>query len=1008
MITRFLNSCLLILMLISGVCVADENSFAKWSRIEVTFEGPLSKGMANPNPFSIRLDVLFTGPDGSTFKVPGFYEGDNVGGLNGSTWKVRFSAGQIGRWKYETTSDHPKLNGFKGVFVVTDVPDNAEGFWKWGRLEAVGTAANKIRYLKFRDGPYWLKAGCDDPENFLGGYRNYQSLVKRKAAIDYLADRGINSSYIMTHNIGGDDNDVWPWIGKSAAEAKSNASQNARFDLVKLEEWRQLFEYMQSKGVVPYLILEDDSAWKSYGHQRYYREIIARFGYLPALTFNCGEEANENYQLKESIQLMSLLQKLDPYDHPRGIHNVNSPNEDYVLAESIDFTAIQTGQPGTRKGLQHAIEHNQITREWISFCEKHKRRILVVNFDEGRPEHDRRAWWSAYLAGGVWEAHVKKPYDRPMAAWETIWKELGGARKFMESIPFWEMYPKNELVVEGQAFCLAKPDDVYAFYLPQGGKIKVRLSENTHYEAAWWNPSNGWQDKLQETFDCAGGLQKFEAPADGDWALRVVAKKTTSGLSVENGWYVHGNRAIWGYIQHNGWWRNGQRPNLTRNAPNQVGPNRTEDLDRLTDAMLQFAYPGFEHNFGLWYDRRRDKHDLVRRADNKVEPPFLEQPWARSGKGNAWDGLSQYDLTKFNEFYFRRLKAFADLCDQKGTVLFHNHYMQHALLETDAHYVDFPWRPVNCVQKTGMPDRVPAANDFYDVTLPARRELHVAYIRKCLDVLGSNRNVVFLCSEEYTGPASFMRFWIDTIREWQTETGKVVHIGLSATKDVMDEVLQEPRYSKLISTVDLRYWWYTPEGKLFSPQGGKQVAGRFTSEIKKTTPEQIHRQVLEYRRKYPGNAIIHGNAETRQHAWAAMTAGASMLVGQLPYPGKSDPSDYVSPALCQEIQATYDFVRTHLAGSLQKMTPLDQMIDSDDVVWCLANQGNEYLIYAIRGGEYKLDLSGSSGPFQAQWFDPRSGKLTPEGTGHMQGGRIVKLKSPDQHDWCLWLKRLSR
>lgn len=70
--------------------------------------------------------------------------------------------------------------------------EDASGYWKWGRLESVGTAQNNIRYLKFRDGSYWLKAGCDDPD-FLGNYQNYNTLPKREAAIDYLADRGINS-----------------------------------------------------------------------------------------------------------------------------------------------------------------------------------------------------------------------------------------------------------------------------------------------------------------------------------------------------------------------------------------------------------------------------------------------------------------------------------------------------------------------------------------------------------------------------------------------------------------------------------------------------------------------------------------------------------------------------------------------------------------------------------------------------------------------------------------------
>ena len=183
-------------------------------------------------------------------------------------------------------------------------------------------------------------------------------------------------------------------------------------------------------------------------------------------------------------------------------------------------------------------------------------------------------------------------------------------------------------------------------------------------------------------------------------------------------------------------------------------PNRTEDLDQLTDNMLRYGYPGFEHNYGLWFDRRRDAHDTGPRESADVAPPFLEQPWARSQEGRAADGLPRYDLTRFNDWYFGRLEEFASLCDRKGTVLFHCYYMQHALLETQAHYVDFPWRPGNCVQDTGMPDQNPAANAFYDISDPTRRDLHRLYIRRCLRSLGQHRNVVHQVSQELRAAAS--------------------------------------------------------------------------------------------------------------------------------------------------------------------------------------------------------------------------------------------------------------
>lgn len=486
-------------------------------------------------------------------------------------------------------------------------------------------------------------------------------------------------------------------------------------------------------------------------------------------------------------------------------------------------------------------------------------------------------------------------------------------------------------------------------------------------------------------------------------SLETAADEHAAGLAVNNGWYVHNGKAVWGLAQHNGWWRAGQRPNIARNALGQIGPNRTENFDKLTNAMLRFGYPGFEHNFGLWYDRRRDAHDQERRNDDKVVGPFLEQPWARSGQGMAWDGLSKYDLTQYNDWYFQRLKQFADLCDQKGTILLHNHYMQHALLETNAHYVDFPWRPANCIQITDLPDRNPAADAFYDVSHPFRRKLHRAYIRKCLDVLGANKNVVFLCSEEYTGPRDFMQFWLDTVFDWEEETSHDVHVGLSATKDVMDAILSEVERAKKISTIDLRYWWYKPEGSLQAPPGGRQVAGRYTYEISHTTPAQIHRQVAEYRTKYPEKAIIHGNPGTRQHAWAALTGGASLLVGQLPYPNKRDPPEYISPEPCRQIQPTYDFIREQIATTLSRMSPRDELIQSDKPVWCLAEPMGDYLVYALEGGPIELNLSAATGAFTAKWFDPRTGRLTDANSGLVTSGAAVRFIAPDQQDWGLWL-----
>ncbi len=501
------------------------------------------------------------------------------------------------------------------------------------------------------------------------------------------------------------------------------------------------------------------------------------------------------------------------------------------------------------------------------------------------------------------------------------------------------------------------------------------------------------------------------------WLLAPVLWAAEQGgrLRVDNGWLMHGDRPVWGWVQHNGWWRAGQRANITRRSvgdpQGDVRPNRTEDLDKLTDAMLRFGYPGFEHNFGLWYDRRRDAHDAAPRQDAKALPPFLEQPWARSKEGRAADGLPRYDLTRFNPWYFQRLAEFARLCDAKGTVLLHKYAMQHALLERQAHYVDFPWREANCVQTTGMPDHIPAANAFYDVAHPQRRALHRAYIRKCLDTLGPHRNVIHMIGQEYTGPREFAEFWLDTIAEWQEESGTKVHVALGACKDVQDAILADPRRRAMVDVLDLRYWWRRANGTLAAIPGGRQLPGRGMESGKRQAHEssllQIYRKTREVRERFPGKALIDALGQSRRQSWAFLMGGGSLLVaGQIEYPGKKDPLDYIQPANTDLVLPTYRFVRESLAPVFMDLRPADLERSRPDDNWCLAAPGHAYLVYASRGGALTLDLTADSATYEARWFDPRSGEL--RNAGPVTGGAARTVQAPDTQDWALWLQASNR
>jgi len=420
------------------------------------------------------------------------------------------------------------------------------------------------------------------------------------------------------------------------------------------------------------------------------------------------------------------------------------------------------------------------------------------------------------------------------------------------------------------------------------------------------------------------------------------------------------------------------------------------------------------HSYGLWYDRRRDGHRTQRRKDGNVIPPFFTQPWARSGQGKAWDGLSKYDLTKFNSFYFEQLRKFAEMADRKGLVLLHNFHLQHCITAgAEAHYSDFPWRQVNCIQKLDMPDKMPAANAFYDVSNPLKARLHRLYIRKCLDVLGKYKNVVHLTSAEYSGPSSFVKFWMDTIIDWENEKGIDVKIGLGATKDVMDEILADSQRAANIDLLDLACWGYLPDGVLSSLPGGKQI---HVGWARATSPEMIYRQVRQVRRKFPDKGIVklpipdkaHGGWEPRPEIWAHY-AMACLFGGALPvfhnHVVVQNGLSYGPPLNTPAIQPTYDFINRYLGDKLQRTIPADLVKNKPDRNWCLAEPGKMVLAYASRGGPLVLDLAGMKGTLWARWFDPAVGKIEKFGDGTVTGGAEVTFKSPvGKKAWLLWLE----
>ena len=555
---------------------------------------------------------------------------------------------------------------------------------------------------------------------------------------------------------------------------------------------------------------------------------------------------------------------------------------------------------------------------------------------------------------------------------------------------------------------------------PEGAPNVVKNSPESLYESQLSKRGGAWRKPERE----GGRRDSRRVPLfrGGSPTPRSDFRRGRHVLGISNGRFVVDGRLLWGGMLNGAWWKGQVSPevarqtsgvSVTRFVPGRVGPGLTEDLAGLAARMEAEGTPFFNGGPGLWYERRRDAHVITPEPDANVWAPFYEMPWARSGKGTAWDGLSKYDLTRFNPWYFRRTREFAEECERHGLVYYHNLYNTHNLLETAAHWVDFPWRPANNVNDTGLPEPPPlearntvhVANQFYDANDPRRRALHRAFILHTLDALGERPNVVFTVAFQFPGPLAFQQFFLDTVAGWERRKGRRVHVALITTKEITDAILADPSRSRLVDVIDTRYWQYRPDGKLWAPEGGRNLAFRemITAEFKRsgdappdTTPRQVYRQVREYRDRFPDKAVV------AWHSGAGpipiLMAGGAQALMRNPAAGQSQGE--------QPDRTKLDpFVREHLARDLMKMSPLDGLLEDPSNNWGLADARQDaVLVYSLDGPSLTLARALPRTVYAGLWFDPRTGDTRPL-KPPKSWARGTVISKPSGEDWLLLLTR---
>ncbi len=578
-----------LMLLLTGNASAGNvsGSLNKWAPITIDFSGPSAEETDNaPNPFlDYRLNVVFTSPAGNVYQVPGFFAGDGQGGGSGNQWRVRFSADETGQWRYQanlvsgsqiaintdlSTGQQVNIENASGEFFVQPQSGDAPGFLSVGRLEYIGQ-----HYLKFRDGPYWIKSGTDSPENFLG-YAGIDGTVDQggsnflhdysthrgdargddpvfsnassgadslgiTGALNYLSDQGVNSIYFLPMNLGGDGQETYPFVGGT-----KTSFNKTHYDISKLYQWNLVLNHAQRRGIALNIVLSEtepgNERWLDDGklgveRKLFFRELIARFGYLLAAKWNLGEE--NDFPVSELRAHAQYLNTLDWTKKPIAVHTQINNFRDYeelVGDDLFSASSIQYDPPRADEFVETWRKRSaDAGRPWVIDMDENTGGITNANATTRR----KQILYDVYFSGGNLEwyyGYHPLPLGGDINAGDfrqrdAIWTTMRHARNFMQSqLPFWRMQPADNLVsgedgAFGGAEVFAAPGEIYAIYLPNAsGNPSLDLrSASGSFSQRWFNPRNGQFAGDEQTVVGGSQLSLGSPPSSSndDWVVLV-------------------------------------------------------------------------------------------------------------------------------------------------------------------------------------------------------------------------------------------------------------------------------------------------------------------------------------------------------------------------------------------------------------------------------------------------------------------------------------------------------
>lgn len=348
-------------------------------------------------------------------------------------------------------------------------------------------------------------------------------------------------------------------------------------------------------------------------------------------------------------------------------------------------------------------------------------------------------------------------------------------------------------------------------------------------------------------------------------------------------------------------------------------------------------------------------------------------PWQRSNETGYSNGGNKFDLKRWDETYFSRLKDFISGAEKRGIVV------ELALFCPFYEEVQWKLSPMNAINNVNSVGAVPK-DDVY--TLDKNGGLLAiqdAMVRKIVNELKDFDNVIYeICNEPYFGGVKME--WQHHIASLISETEKGLSVKHLISQNIANSTakIQDPH----------------PEVSVFNFHYA-------TPPLAVGQNYHLHKVIGDNETGFVGQR----DSTYRKEGWEFILAGGGLYNnldysftpvhenGTFVYPEKQPGGG--SAALRNQLHYLKDFIYRF---DFVKMKPDSMFIDAGLPAGArahvLSEPAKQYAIYLLHGRQVKLSLNLPAGNFQVEWLDTVTGKYIKKEELKHAGGK-ANISSPE-------------